>query len=229
MKSFWRAHREAVLLHRRTEQLSRSQQGEGKNWVHRHEVSRVSCPRSTLSFVQRLMHQAKAKGRRSCVLLRSHIFSFFMTPADRQTLESRAERCLRRGELSEAFTLFRELVAAFPNDGVLRHRVEELEGALQPAELMSAKANFRSEPESTSLSATEEAERLASAGDYGGAIAAYRRLLSQRPDNELVKERMNELFDLARASSTPRQSAPSHRREAMLGDILSRISARRRP
>lgn len=156
-----------------------------------------------------------------------------MTPAppvapDRQALESRAERCLRRGELSEAFALFRELVASYPHDAALRRRVEELEGSLQPAELMSAKANFRAEPEGAPRSATEEAERLAAAGDYGGAIGAYRKMLAQRPDNELVKERLNELFDLARASSSPRPSAPGHRREAMLGDILSRIGARRR-
>ncbi|MDP1915198.1 MAG: tetratricopeptide repeat protein [Myxococcales bacterium] len=151
-----------------------------------------------------------------------------MSPADRQAHESRAERCLRRGELSEAFALFRQLVAAFPDDGALRRRVDELEGSLQPAELMSSKANFRAEPEGAPRSATEEAERLAAAGDYGGAIAAYRKLLTERPDNELVKERMNELFDLARASSSPRASAPAHRREAMLGDILSRIGARRR-
>ncbi|MDP3232646.1 MAG: tetratricopeptide repeat protein [Myxococcales bacterium] len=151
-----------------------------------------------------------------------------MSPADRQAHETRAERCLRRGELSEAFALFRDLVAAFPDDAALRRRVDELEGSLQPAELMSAKANFRAEPEGAPRSATEEAERLAAAGDYGGAIASYRKLLTERPDNELVKERLTELFDLARASSSPRPSAPAHRREAMLGDILSRIGARRR-
>jgi len=151
-----------------------------------------------------------------------------MSPADRQAIESRAERCLRRGELSEAFALFRELVAAFPDDAPLRRRVEELEGSLQPAELMSAKANFRAEPEGAPRSATEEAERLAAAGDYAGAIGAYRKLLSMRPDNELVKERLDELFDLARASSSPRPSAPGRSREAVLGDLLSRIGARRR-
>jgi tetratricopeptide (TPR) repeat protein len=164
----------------------------------------------------------------SCVVRRSHVFSRAMSPGDRQALESRAERCLRRGELSEAFALFRELVAVFPDDTALRRRVEELEGTLQPAELMSAKANFRAEPEGAPRSATEEAERLAAAGDYGGAIAAYRRLLTERPDNELVKERMNELFDLARASSGRSASTLAHRREAMLGDLLSRIGARRR-
>lgn len=150
-----------------------------------------------------------------------------MTPADRQLIEARAERSLRRGELSEAFSLFRELVAAFPDDEPLKNRVRELEGSLQPAELMSAKANFKAEPEATPRSATEQAEHLASAGDYAGAIAAYRRLLTARPDNELVKERLHELFTLAQAAA-PSASAPTRHREAVLGELLSRIDARRR-
>lgn len=150
-----------------------------------------------------------------------------MTPADRQALESRAERSLRRGELSEAFRLFRELVAAFPDDEALKNRVQELEGSLQPAELMNAKANFRAEPTGVPRSATEHAEHLAANGDYSGAIAAYRKLLSARPDNELVKERLQELFTLAQAASTT-ASAPTRHREAVLGELLSRIDARRR-
>jgi tetratricopeptide (TPR) repeat protein len=151
-----------------------------------------------------------------------------MSPADRQALEARAERCLRRGELSEAFTLFRELVTRFPDDAALAERLSQLEGSLQPAELLSAKANFRAEPEGAPRSDTEQAERLAAAGDYAGAIAAYRRLLTARPDNELVRERLAELFTLARAAA-PRPSAPTANREAVLGELLSRIGARRRP
>lgn len=150
-----------------------------------------------------------------------------MTPADRQLVESRAERCLRRGELSEAFSLFKELIAAFPEDDALARRVAELEGSLQPAELMSSKANFRAEPRQAPRNATEEAERLAEAGDYAGAISAYRKLLTDRPDNELVKERLQELFTLAQAAA-PRPSAPTRHREAVLGEILSRIGARKR-
>ncbi len=150
-----------------------------------------------------------------------------MTPADRQLIESRAERCLRRGELSEAFSLFRELIAAFPADEVLKRRVSELEGSLQPAELMNAKANFKAEPEHAPRSVTEQAEHLAASGDYAGAIAAYRRLLSSRPDNELVKERLQELFTLAQAAA-PHATAPTRHREAVLGELLSRIDARRR-
>jgi tetratricopeptide (TPR) repeat protein len=150
-----------------------------------------------------------------------------VTPDDRHALEQRAERSLRRGELSEAFSIFKQLIAAFPGDEGLLRRVSELEGALQPAELLNAKANFRAEPQQAPRTATEHAERLADAGDYAGAISAYRRLLTERPDNDLVKERLQELFVLAQAAA-PKPSAPTARREAVLGELLSRIDARKR-
>ncbi|MDX2014241.1 MAG: tetratricopeptide repeat protein [Myxococcaceae bacterium] len=150
-----------------------------------------------------------------------------MSLVDRQALEARAERSLRRGELSEAFSLYRQLVAAFPADAALKERLGQLEASIQPAELMSPKANFRAEPDDAPRSETEQAERLAAAGDYAGAISAYRRLLTARPDNELVRERLSELFTLARAAA-PRPSAPTANREAVLGELLSRIGARKR-
>ncbi|MCA3011309.1 MAG: tetratricopeptide repeat protein [Myxococcaceae bacterium] len=150
-----------------------------------------------------------------------------MPPTDRQAIEAKAERCLRRGELSEAFSLFRKLAAAFPHDAALARRLSELEESLQPAELTSSKANFRAEPVDLPRSDTEHAEHLAAAGDYAGAIVAYRRLLAARPDNELVRERLAELFTLARAAA-PRPSAPTATREAVLGELLSRIGARKR-
>lgn len=134
---------------------------------------------------------------------------------------------MRRGELSEAFSLFKQLIAAFPDDEPLRRRVTELEQSLQPAELLSAKANFRAEPQQAPRTATEQAERLAESGDYAGAVAAYRRLLAERPESDLVKERLEELYVLAQAAA-PRPSAPTARREAVLGELLSRIDARRR-
>lgn len=151
-----------------------------------------------------------------------------MSPDERTTLEARAERCVRRGELSEAFRLFRELAAAFPDDQALAQHITEVEGSLQAGELMSARANFKAEPTGAPVSATEHAEQLAAAGDYAGAIAGYRKLLTERPDNELVKERVDELYALARAAA-PRPSAPTRHREAVLGELLSRIDARRRP
>lgn len=148
-----------------------------------------------------------------------------MSPDERTTLEARAERCLRRGELTEAFGIFRQLTTAFPDDDALQRHVADLEGSLQPAELMNSRANFKTDRDAQSP--TEKAEQLAAAGDYAGAIAAYRKLLTERPDNELVKERLAELFTLARAAA-PRPSAPTRHREAVLGELLSRIGARKK-
>ena len=58
-----------------------------------------------------------------------------MTDDERDTLEAKAERALRRGELSEAFALFSKLIAAFPEDTALAQRVAELRENLQPLEL----------------------------------------------------------------------------------------------
>ncbi|MBL9039175.1 MAG: hypothetical protein JNG84_11705 [Archangium sp.] len=148
-----------------------------------------------------------------------------MTDTERSEIEAQAERALRRGELSHAFTLFRQLTAAFPDDAALRTRVDELEGSLQPAELMSAKANFRAEPSGPPTSAVDDAEQRAARGDYAGAIAVYRRLLTERPDSQLLRERLSELFQLAQA----RPSAPRPRtREAMLSELLDRVGSRKR-
>jgi tetratricopeptide (TPR) repeat protein len=150
-----------------------------------------------------------------------------MTPDDRKSVEGRADRALRRGELSEAFALFQELERAFPDDLALRAKIANLKESLQPAELFNAKSNFKAEPTVAPSSETEAAERLAATGDSAGAISIYRRLLAERPDNELIRDRLAELFTHARASA-PRPPRPEHRREAVLGDLLSRIGARRR-
>ena len=39
-----------------------------------------------------------------------------MTALERAEIESRADRCLRRGELGEALAMFQTLTAAFPED-----------------------------------------------------------------------------------------------------------------
>ncbi len=149
-----------------------------------------------------------------------------MTPEDRKSVEGRADRALRRGELSEAFALFQELEQAFPDDAGLRAKITNLKESLQPAELFNTRSNFKAEPAVAPTSESEAAERLVASGDYAGAIATYRRLLVDRPDNELIRDRLAELFTHARA--VPRPSRPEQRREAVLGDLLSRIGARRR-
>ncbi len=151
-----------------------------------------------------------------------------MSPLEREAVEAKAERALRRGELSEAFGLYKTLTAAFPADQSLARRVAELQENLQPAELMNPKSNFRSESIAGAPSSPyDAAEVCASKGDYRGAIAIYRKLMADRPDSELVRERLTELFQLAQAGQAP--PAPVKKPlDAVLADLLSRISDRKR-
>lgn len=153
-----------------------------------------------------------------------------MSPLEREALEAKAERSLRRGELSEAFTIYRQLAKAFPSDESLTRKIVELQENLQPAELMNPKSNFRSESTAgTPTSPTDAAEQCASRGDYSGAITIYRRLAAERPDSELIRERLTELFQLAQAGRTPPDSTGTKKPlDAVLNDLLSRIGDRRR-
>lgn len=149
-----------------------------------------------------------------------------MSPEERRALEQKADRSLRRGELGEALASFRRLVDAFPDDASLRERLAQLEQNLQPAELLNPKAAFRSDPSGVHASPMHQAEALAAKGDFAGAIALYRQLLATRPDWDLVKERLAELFQLAQASEAPRSVVS---REHVLEQLLDRISTRRKP
>jgi tetratricopeptide (TPR) repeat protein len=147
-----------------------------------------------------------------------------MTPDERKQREHEADRALRRGELRDAVTHLSQLVAAFPDDAPLRAKLEQLEASLEPGELLGAKAGFRSQSSDAFASPQHEAEALASRGDFAGAIAIYRRMLSQTPEAALLEERLAELFQLARASA----HVPSASRQQVLEHLLERISARRR-
>lgn len=155
-----------------------------------------------------------------------------MTSAARAELEARAERCLRRGELDEALAHFETLVREYPEDATLSARLAQLRETLQPMELQSVKARFREEHAPLGPpSPMQEGERLFALGDYAGAAAAYRRALQERPDNELIKERLFELYHLAQA--TPQQSSPTDKalpKEPVhrLNALLDRVAARRR-
>lgn len=150
-----------------------------------------------------------------------------MTPEERKTLEAQAERHLRRGELSEAFEQFQHLSRAFPADVALAARITQLKESLQPAELMNPRSNFHSEPaDAATATPVDQAEALATRGDYAGAIGLYRRLLGERPDSELIRERLAELFRLAQAQA-PRRPSPQAR-EHLLAELLARISSRKR-
>ncbi|WP_343213342.1 hypothetical protein [Archangium violaceum] len=76
-----------------------------------------------------------------------------------------------------------------------------------------------------------EGERLFALGDYVAAAAAYRRALQERPDSELIRERLEELYRLAR--TLPVRPSPTDRKlprqvEPLLLALLDRVAARRR-
>ncbi|MBN1208053.1 MAG: tetratricopeptide repeat protein [Myxococcaceae bacterium] len=156
-----------------------------------------------------------------------------MTPEARAEMQARAERALRRGELAEAVGLYETLAQAFPEDPALAQKLALLRESLQPMELHSAKARppAREErlPQGPS-SPVQEGERLFALGDYAGAAAAYRRALQERPDNELIKERLVELYRLATIAPahSPTDKALPKEPEHRLQALLDRLAARRR-
>ena len=148
-----------------------------------------------------------------------------MTPAERSTLENQVERHVRRGELTEAWAALAKLSTAFPDDVPLAQRLAQLEQGLDPAERRRV-AMTRSEPTAKHKTPMHEAEALAAAGKYKEAITIYRALLEQRPDWDLVKERLAELFQLAQVAAPHRQPV---NRVKVLEHLLERISTRKRP
>jgi hypothetical protein len=146
-----------------------------------------------------------------------------MTIQERTEVESRADRSLRRGDLSEALVLYRALSAAFPLDETLSRRLEQLDESLQPAELFNPKSRAASEPGGPGQSGPEqEGERLFALGDYMGAMSAYRRALEEKPGSDLIRERLVEIYGLARSAEPPADIG------ALLVALLDRIASRRR-
>lgn len=148
-----------------------------------------------------------------------------MTPVERSTLEAQVERHVRRGELAEAFAALQRLCAAFPEDAALADRLEQVEQGLDPSERRRA-ALARVETTGSFKSPMHEAEAHAAAGRYKDAITIYRGLLAERPEWDLVKERLAELFQLAQVAA-PQRRQPVNR-EGLLQHLLDRISARKR-
>jgi tetratricopeptide (TPR) repeat protein len=155
-----------------------------------------------------------------------------MNPDARAEMISHAERALRRGELREAVGLYERLCRAFPEDEALALRLGNLRELLQPQELQAVQqASLR--PETVPLgpsSPVTEGERLFALGDYVGAAAAYRRALQERPDSELIRERLEELYRLARALpiQSPTDRELPQQAEPRLLALLDRVAARRR-
>jgi tetratricopeptide (TPR) repeat protein len=156
-----------------------------------------------------------------------------MSSEGRAEVEAKAERYLRRGEMSEALALYQTLLEQHPEDEALQRKVAHIQETLQPHELQAARAPTRPEPTESHLHPSgpeQEGERLFALGDYVGAAAAYRRALNERPGSELIQERLLELYRLAKAAPrhSPTDSALPRDREGLLRALLDRISARRR-
>lgn len=147
-----------------------------------------------------------------------------MSPDERAALEAQIDKHLRRGEMGEAFARLTQLAEAFPDDLALGSRLAELEQSLEPAERRRV-ALARPEASGLHKSPMHRAESLAASGKYAEAIAIYRDLLASRPDWDLVKERLAELFQLAQVASPTR---PAVNKEGVLEHLLDRISTRKR-
>ncbi|HSP77540.1 MAG TPA: hypothetical protein VLQ93_03365 [Myxococcaceae bacterium] len=154
-----------------------------------------------------------------------------MTPEARADMVARAERALRRGEISEAVSLYDTLCQAFPEDAALALKRANLREMLQPSELLAlpSRPPLERAPLGPS-SPVAEGERLFALGDYVGAAAAYRRALQERPDSELIRERLEELYRLARTLPvhSPTDRALPTEAEPLLQALLDRLAARRR-
>lgn len=132
--------------------------------------------------------------------------------------------------MAEAVRLYRQVLAAFPDDEAIRDKLGLLEESLQPMELTSAKAPASVPSSGRPMTIEEEGERLFALGDYAGAAAAYRRALQQKPDSPLIQERLLELYRLAQTAPrhSPTDSALPSQPEPLLNALLDRIAARRR-
>ena len=130
-----------------------------------------------------------------------------MTADERTEAEARADRALRRGELSTELALFQAIATAFPADEVIQLKLKRIRENLQPMELSHAKTRVPLDVAPPPTNSIQSAEALAARGDYAGAIALYRKALEKRPDSPLVRERLAELFQIAQ-SMAPRASAP---------------------
>ena len=157
-----------------------------------------------------------------------------MTPEARADMVARAERALRRGELGDAESLYETLCRVFPEDPALALKLANLREALQPEERQSGReSQLRALPTSIPQgpsSPVTEGERLFALGDYAGAAAAYRRALQERPDSELIRERLEELYQLACAlpAHSPTDRSLPRQAEPLLHALLDRLAARRR-
>lgn len=114
-------------------------------------------------------------------------------------LEQRAERAVRRGELLAALEIYEAYLAQQPDDERVRSRMEAVRALLQPSELVSRRRADPEEPDAVSPPAgpAEQGEVHASSGRFAEAAEAYGRAVEANPENQLLKERLDELRALA--------------------------------
>ena len=147
-----------------------------------------------------------------------------MTPSERAALETQIDRHVRRGELPAARAALERLCLAFPEDQALADRLARLEEDLDPSERRPVPLGGI-DPTGKHKTPMHEAEALAAKGKYKEAIAIYRALLKDRPDWELVKERLSELFQLAQVAAPIKTSTDQ---SGALEHLLDRINTRKR-
>jgi tetratricopeptide (TPR) repeat protein len=114
-------------------------------------------------------------------------------------LEQKAERAVRRGELLLALEHFDAYLAQHPDDERIRVRMEAVRALLQPSEMVSRR---RAEPEETDskaapVSSAEVGEMHAGTGRFAEAVESYEHALAADPQNDLLRERLEELRALA--------------------------------
>ena len=114
-------------------------------------------------------------------------------------LEQRAERAVRRGELLVAIEHFEAHLARHPDDERVRARMEAVRALLQPSELVSRRRAEPEDPEvgKAPVSDAEVGEMHAGSGRFAEAAEAYERAVAANPENELFRERLQELRLLA--------------------------------
>ncbi len=116
-----------------------------------------------------------------------------------EELEQKAERAVRRGELLVGLELYETYLAERPDDERVRQRMEAVRALLQPSELVNRRRVDPEEPERASppVSAAERGEVLAGSGRFAEAAEAYARAAAENPENQLLRERLQELRALA--------------------------------
>ena len=142
-------------------------------------------------------------------------------------MEQRAERAVRRGELLVALEHFEAHMAQHPDDDRVRARMEAVRALLQPSELVSRR---RAEPEDherekAPVSAAETGEMLAGSGRFVEAAEAYQKAVEANPENELFRERLQEL----RALAVPSGKADLAAGEKLEGPPPSQVNGAQRP